>query len=48
MGTVRRVTDAQVRELRSWLQQGASIAPDKPGDGVTLGCDALQAFREDR
>ena len=25
MGTVRRVTDAQVKELRGWLQQGASL-----------------------
>ena len=25
MGTVRRVTDAQVKELRGWLRQGASL-----------------------
>jgi len=25
MGTVRRVTDAQVKELRNWLQQGAPL-----------------------
>jgi hypothetical protein len=25
MGTVRRVTDAQVKELRNWLHQGASL-----------------------
>jgi hypothetical protein len=25
MGTVRRVTDAQVKELRAWLRQGSSL-----------------------